>query len=338
MEEYIKTIVTSTRIRLARNFSAYPFPAKLNESLAREIIYLVEHSLAKLDSFQKYNIADLNPEEAKLLQEQHLISPALIKNKNIAAVFISSDRDMSIMVNEEDHLRQQYIRKGLALVPAYERISGVDEALSSVLSFAYDDNLGYLTACPSNLGTGMRASVMMFLPGLTWSKEIENLLPRLKANGLTMRGVFGEGTAAEGYSYQVSNERTLGMSERELLEEVDRITNLISDMENRARERMLKKDKIKLKDACLRAYGALTNCAVLPLAELTEGIVKVKLGMALGFFESNKIELFNNFLEDMRPASFRLRNCMQSATTQECDIMRAEIVGNVLPKLVLRVE
>ena len=335
---FIQTIVTSTRIRLARNLSAYPFPMKLDEALAKEIVYLVKQALSKVDVFQRHDIATLPAEEAKLLQEQHLISPALIKNKKMAVAFISSDRDISIMVNEEDHLREQYIHKGFDLYKAYERISGIDEMLATYLSFAHDKQLGYLSACPSNLGTGMRASVMMFLPGLAWSQEIESLLPRLKANGLTMRGVFGEGTAAEGYSYQVSNERTLGVSEQDVLEEMVRTTMTLSDLEIRARERMLKKNKIKLKDACLRAYGSLTNCALLPLSELTEGIVKVKLGIALGFFKAVDVQSFNDFLANIRPASFRLENGMQSASVQECDVVRAEIVGKVLPELVLRVE
>jgi protein arginine kinase len=272
------------------------------------------------------------------LQEQHLISPALIKRKGIGAAFLSPDRSISIMVNEEDHLREQYIHKGFDLYKAYERISGIDDALASSLSFAFDEKLGYLSACPSNLGTGMRASVMMFLPGLVYTKGLENLLPRLKSNGLTVRGVFGEGTAAEGYSYQVSNERTLGESEGEILEKMVRTTMTLSDLELRARERMLKHKKVQLKDACLRAYGALTNCAILPLKELTEGMVKVKLGIALGFFEARDVQAFNDFLADMRPASFRLENGLQAASEQECEFARAEIVGKVLPELVVRAE
>ena len=335
---FIETLVTSTRIRLARNFAAYPFPQKLDERLAEEIVYLVGKELQKLDEFEKNDMSTLSKEEATLLQEQHLISPALIRRKGIGAAFISSDKSISVMVNEEDHLREQYILKGFDLYKAYERISGIDEGLSSSLGFAYDEKLGYLTACPSNLGTGMRASVMMFLPCLALNNELENYLPTLKANGLTVRGVFGEGTVAEGYSYQVSNERTLGLSEQDVLDQMIRMTMNLCDLELRARERMLKKKKIPLRDACLRAYGTLTNCAVLELKELTEGMVKVKLGMALGFFEARDIQAFNDFLADMRPASFRLENGLQGASEYECNLMRAEIVHKVLPELVSRVD
>ena len=335
---FIETLVTSTRIRLARNLAAYPFPDKLNERLAKEIVYLVGNELEKLDDFQKNDMATLSAEEATLLQEQHLISPALIKKKGIGAAFISTDKSMSVMVNEEDHLREQYIYKGFDLYKAYEQISGVDDALGSALGFAYDTRLGYLTACPSNLGTGMRASVMMFLPGLAWSKELEDFLPTLKAGGLTVRGVFGEGTAAQGYSYQVSNERTLGVSEGEILDKMIRMTMTICDLELRARERMLKENEISLRDMCLRAYGTLTNCAVLSLKELTSGIVKVKLGVALGFFKARDMQAFNDFVANMRPASFRLENGLQRKSEEERNLIRADIVHKVLPELVLRAD
>ena len=335
---FIQSIVTSTRIRLARNFAAYPFPEKLDEKLAQETIYLVENTLKEVDEFEKKDLATLTREETTLLQEQHLISPALIRKKNVAAAFLSTDRAVSIMVNEEDHLREQFIYKGFDLYKAYENISGIDEQLGSRLNFAYDDQLGYLTACPTNIGTGMRASVMMFLPGLAKTNGLKSFLPKLKENGLTVRGVFGEGTAAEGYSYQVSNERTLGMSESEILDKMVRMTMTLCDMELNARESLLETDKIALKDECLRAYGTLCNCAVLSLKELTESMVKVKLGMALGFLQVRNIQDFNDFLANMRPASFRLGNGLQGASEYECDLARAEIAQKVLRELVVRAD
>lgn len=336
---FIQTIVTSTRIRLARNLHAYPFPSKLTPALAEEVVFLVEKELSKLDSFEKFDMQKISKDRAQVLQEQHLISPALLRRKSVqSCAFLSSDKDksISVMVNEEDHLREQCIRKGFDLFKAYEMISGIDEGLGSSLRFAYDKKLGYLTACPSNLGTGMRASVMMFLPGLAISGELKNMLPDIKAGGLTVRGAFGEGTTAEGYSYQVSNEKTLGVAESEVLEDMVRTTMNICDREIRAREKMLKTDTVPLRDKCLRAYGALAHCAVLTLDELTKGMVQIKLGMALGFFKARNIANFNDFLADMRPASFRFENGLQGASEYECDLMRAEIVNKVLPELVIR--
>jgi protein arginine kinase len=221
---------------------------------------------------------------------------------------------------------------------AYERISGIDDALASMYDFAFDDKLGFITACPSNLGTGMRASVMMFLPGLARSGELKKMLPDIKAAGMTVRGAFGEGTSSEGFIYQVSNERTMGLSEGEILRKVSKVTMTICDLELREREKILAREKIPLKDSCLRAYGSITNCAVLPLQELTEGIVKVKLGMALGFLSAQDIKGFNNFLANMRPASFRIENELEEASEYECDLARAEIVRKVFPELVRRTD
>ena len=157
---FIETVVTSTRVRLARNLYSYPFPGKMTVQEAKEVIRTVGYELNRLDDFTEYDIGKIGAEEATLLQEKHLISPDLIRRKDISAAFISSDKEVSVMVNEEDHLREQYILKGFDLYKAYERISGIDDGLARSVSFAYDEKLGYLTACPSNLGTGMRASVM----------------------------------------------------------------------------------------------------------------------------------------------------------------------------------
>ena len=164
------------------------------------------------------------------------------------------------------------------------------------------------------------------------------MLEVLKAGGLTVRGVFGEGTAAEGYSYQVSNERTLGVSEEEILSQMVRMTMTLCDLEIRAREKLKKEKALPLRDACLRAYGTLTNCALLTQKELTAGMVKVKLGLALGFFKARDMQDFNDFLANMRPASFRLENNLQSASEQDCNVARAEIVHSVLPELVMRAD
>lgn len=332
----IGTTVTSTRIRLARNLSSYPFPDKLTPAQAREIVRTVGYELTRLDSFTEYDIGKIPADEATYLLERHLISPDLIRRRNISSVFISSDGEVSVMINEEDHLREQYILRGCDLYKAYERISGIDDGIGQSVNFAFDEKLGYLTACPSNVGTGMRASVMMFLPGLAKYGKLEELLPALKANGLTVRGVFGEGTAAEGYSYQISNERTLGLSEADILSHMNEVTLNFADLEHRARERMLEEDELGYRDLCWRAYGTLTNCAVLSVKELTSGMVKVRLGVALGFFDADDVGALNDFIENMRPVSFRRGNCPGSRDEREQDILRAEIVHKVLPRLVRR--
>lgn len=334
--EFIETIVISTRIRLARNFASYPFPQKMDDAQAEDVVYLVGHGLEEFDSvdtFTQYDMKNLTKAEAAQLQEEYLISPALQKSDRGAA-FVSKDRAISIMVNEEDHLREQYICKGFDLFKAYERISGIDDALAGMYDFAFDDKLGFLTACPSNLGTGMRASVMMFLPGLVWSGELKKFLPVLKAGGLTVRGSFGEGTGAEGYVYQVSNERTLGVSEQEILSEMVRMTMTLCDLEIRAREKMLETSETEIRDRCLRSYGILTNCAVLGWSEFLNRMADVRLGAALGFFEVKDKKRFDEFMDDMRPTAFRVNNALVGESEELCDMLRAETVSGALPALV----
>ncbi len=330
---FIQTIVISTRIRLARNFAAYPFPKKMDEAQAEDIVVLVREGVRGLDEFTEYNLKKLAEEERQRLQERYLISPALVKSK-VSAAFVTSDEAISIMVNEEDHLREQYICKGFELMKAYERISSIDDGLASLYDFAFDDKLGFLTACPSNLGTGMRASVMLFLPALHLSGRLKELLPAIKASGMTVRGAFGEGTSAEGYLYQVSNERTLGWSEKDILDETSKTTMTLCDLELKEREKMLKTDGAEWKDRCLRAFGVLTNCAILSEDEFLEKMADVRLGIALGFLEALDWKGFDDFLNDMRSATFRLNNRLVGQRERYCDTVRAETVGQVLPELV----
>lgn len=318
----IEEIVISTRIRLARNFAAYPFPKKMTDAQASDLVYLVECGLADLDNFKKYEIGRLSEEEATMLQEQYLISPALRRNKRGAA-FVTEDRAISIMVNEEDHIREQYFFKGFDLLKAYERISAVDDGLGMQFDFAFDDRLGYLTSCPSNLGTGMRASVMMFLPGLAWSGELKKMLPSLKMEGFTVRGAFGEGSAAEGHVYQISNQKTLGVSEMTLLTDMHRVALTIGKREWQARAKMLEEAEREMKDRCLRAYGILTNCALLSQNEFFSKMSDIKLGVSLGFLYTEEVEALQDFINAMRPNGFRIKNKLKRATEEECAAVRA---------------
>ena len=334
--EFIYKAVVSTRIRFARNFAGFPFASKMTPAHKAEVLHLFSEALKEIDpnEYTRYDIDGLRSSEKALLQEQHLISPALLKKGKNCAAFLSSDRAISIMVNEEDHLREQYICKGFNLYNAYERLSALDDGLASVLDFAYDRTLGYLTACPSNLGTGLRASVMMFLPGLTWKGEIKRLIPSLQSRGMTLRGAFGEGSDAEGYLYQVSNERTLGWSEKEILDEVTGVVMNLFDQELLAREEMINTSETELRDRCLRAYGTLTNCALLDMTEFLSKIVDVRLGLELGFLKTKDRQKFDEFLDDMQPAAFCLNNNLEGEKERFYDEVRAETVCNVLPKLV----
>lgn len=332
--QFIGTTVLSTRIRLARNVQGVPFPSKQSDKEARDVVKAVRSALIELDPFTEYKMQEIDDTLKTKLLEQHLVSPLLLKQKNGVA-FVSKDERVSVLVNEEDHLREQYILRGFDLYKAYERLGGLDEEIEDKVPFAYDEKLGYLTACPSNVGTGMRASVMMFLPGLTYTDKIKSLYAEFKKNGITVRGGFGEGTSANGYLYQISNERTLGYSEAEILSHMEEIALNLIELEIRSRETMLKREYLKYKDLCLRSYGLLCNCAKLTAKELEEEAVKIRLGVALGFLNVESLDDFNDFLDDMQPVSFRLKFSSDD-DEKALERVRAEKVGEFMASIVGR--
>lgn len=334
-----ETTVVSTRMRLARNLDSYPFPSKMSESQAKEVAVIVRNALEKLDGgWTEYDMLAVGTETGTLLKELHLISPALV-GKQGATAFVSPDRNVSVMVNEEDHLREQYILKGFEVNSAYERICSLDDGIGRFLNFAYDERLGFLTACPSNVGTGLRASVMMFLPALEQCNAIEALVKKRRDCGLTVRGEFGEGTAAEGALYQISNDRTLGLSEEEILSCIKTATKEIAEAEEAERIKMVEKDGLRLRDECLRAYGTLSNCAKIEYREMRSLLTKVKLGVALQFFEVADHDdpyVFDSFIEEMRPNPFCEKYELFGADSISCDVCRAEVLAEKLPQLIKR--
>ncbi len=337
-----ESVAVSTRIRLARNFKDYPFPGKLlcdphAEEQASEIIRLISAELKALDTFELYEMGAVSDETAAFLTERRLISRDLMKHRAIAAALVSRDESISVMINEEDHIRAQYFMHGFDLRKAYERVSGIDDVISESVPFAFDEELGYLTACPTNLGTGLRASVMLFLPALSRRGLVKQLLPHLNRLGLTVRGEFGEGSAAQGEHYQISNEVTLGLSEEDILAVVERAVSVVVETEQRERARMRAEGGAELKDKIYRSYGVLTNCLRLDDAELFRRIADLKFGVALGFFDggeedegrARRMGELDALLVAMRPANIdRLRGETSDAEGQNA--YRAEYVSKAL--------
>ncbi len=326
--------LVSTRIRLARNLEGYPFPSHLkDEKQAKEIIRLVSSGLNRLDDFKLYYMDAITDWEANSLKENHLISPDLIARKRLAAALINDDRSISVMINEEDHLREQCIIKGLRLKSAYDKLSKIDSKIGRSIKFAYDEQLGYLTACPTNLGTGLRASVMLFLPALTINGNMREVVRSISRLGLTVRGVYGEGSDAEGYMYQVSNEVTLGVSEDEIISQVDEVARKICALENADREK-LKSGSVKLsvKDKCLRAYGVATNCAVLASGELASLAADIKLGACLGYIPVDDVTEIDDLVVRMQPYNIN-KAAGRALSANERDTYRAEYVSEHLRRL-----
>ena len=334
-----ESVAVSTRIRLARNFKDYPFPGRLlrdkhAEEQAHEIVRLVVAELAEIEDFSLYEMRSISDERAAFLMERYLISRDLVRNRAISAALVSRDESISVMLNEEDHVREQYFTKGFELKKAYERIAGIDDVISESIPFAFDDTFGYLTACPTNLGTGLRASVMLFLPAISRRGLMRTVMPQLTRLGLTVRGAFGEGSGSEGDLFQVSNEVTLGVSEEDILYVVESSVGYVVELELLERARMKAEEGIALKDRVRRAYGALTNCCILEEREFMRRVADLKLGIALGYFSAGgegeeRMRELDDLAMSMRPANInRLNGAPLDARAQ--DIYRAEYTGNVL--------
>lgn len=326
--------VVSTRVRLARNLEGYPFPSHLkDEKQAKEIIRLVAAALSRLEEFRLYHMDSISKEKALSLKENHLISPNLITNKHISAALINHEESVSVMINEEDHLREQCIVKGLDLRLAYETMSEIDASISRSMKFAYDEQFGYLTACPTNLGTGMRASVMMFLPAITLCGKMPEVIRLLYPKGLTVRGIYGEGSEAEGYMYQISNEITLGVTEEEILARVEKFVGKISELERVERNALAKgANCLELRDECMRSYGILTNCAKLSTDELIRLTANVKLGACLGFSKLDDVSLIDDLVVKMRPSNINSA-AERELTPIERDVYRAQYTAKYLKKI-----
>ncbi|MCM1367321.1 MAG: protein arginine kinase [Roseburia sp.] len=321
------TTIISTRIRLARNVDGLPFPHKLGEMPARQVTDKVAQALMPVDKFTRFDMSGVSRLEGTILQEKHLISPDLLES-SFGAVLINADETVSVMVNEEDHIREQVIMPGLSLDQAYDRVNGIDDILSKSIKFCFSRRFGYLTSCATNLGTGMRASVMMFLPALTMTNMIDACINDVGRLNMTVRGVYGEGSKADGYLYQISNQRTLGVKESEILDSVKGAINHILESELRARQ-LLKRDEAELKDKIYRAWGVAENAYKLSTAEAMQLLAMVRLGGYYGYIDVKDSGALQKLITNCQPANMQWLGG-KNMSTDERDIMRARYVASTL--------
>ena len=321
-------IVVSTRIRLARNLNEYPFPNKLNTKSRTALNNIIKDAVETDNKFDLrfVEMKSLARFEAASMAERHIISPEFASDADGRALMISKDEDICIMLNEEDHIRIQIMKSGFALDEAYAVADEIDDLLGSKLEYAFDERIGYLTQCPTNLGTGMRASVMLHLPALTMNGQIHKLINTISKLGLTFRGAFGEGTKATGDMYQLSNQITLGISEEFAIRNLKAITLQLCANERAAREELLK--SIDTEDAIYRAYGTLKWARLLSTQELMDNLSLVRLGSVAGKI-SVPIETLNELMISMQPASINVM-AAQKLDEKERDTIRATKVRNRL--------
>ncbi len=280
---YRETVIRS-RVRLARNYDDLPFDLTGHReladiSVARTVNAMKAGGLA--GGFDLVRLRDLSEDQQRCLGESQMVSRDLLRTPEISAVLVSEGDMCSVMINEEDHLRIQAFRPALDLRSAAAACFRVDDALSRHVSFAFDEQLGYLTAYPTNTGTGMRASVLMHLPMMTRCKQMGNVGQLVAKLGLNIRGVFGEGSEALGCVYQISNQVTLGRTEEELLNSLTALAHQLSDMEKTLREKTLREGRAPLEDVIFRAWGVMSNARILPLNEFYQHWSNLRLGCAM---------------------------------------------------------
>ncbi len=328
----MSNVIMQTRIRLARNLKKYPFPCRLNTALknevAEEIIKAVKNSNSPLaNELDVLYVKDLTEPQRVSLVEQHLASPEFVSDSAGRALIISKDRTMSIMINEEDHIRLQILKKGFDLDNAYDIADKLDTLLDENLDFAFDEKLGYLTQCPTNLGTGMRASVMLHLPALKSSKAIGRIAGNLSKLGLTIRGAYGEGSEPQGAMYQLSNQVTLGISEKSAIENLKNIAEQLVNQELQAQKRMC--ESLETQDSILRSLGILKTAKLITCKESLELLSNVRFGITGGVIKDLGIETVDELINDVQPATM-IVNKKEKISPHDRDILRAEILNSRL--------
>lgn len=319
-------IVISSRIRLARNLSDYPFESRLDKNTAAEVIEKIR------ESAQEYEFTDFDTVDALTAQswvEKHYISPEFAKKSSPHAVL--SKGDTVIMLCEEDHIRLQCIKPGLALEEAYQEASRADDDLCDKLNIAFDEKLGYLTHCPTNLGTGMRASVMVFLPALTMNKQISSIATQLPKLGLTIRGLYGEGSVSDGCLYQISNQVTLGISEEDIIKNLSETLEKILSYERSARERLINQNYDEICDTVYRALGTLSSAYMMSSDEFMKLFAYVRLGIACGMVSSVEYGALGEIWINSMPATLTER-IGKDADSRTRDKERASYIRKTLCK------
>lgn len=298
-------IVTSSRIRLARNLAAFPFTSRASAYQKAEIEGLLRDRIGKLDlepKLQYINVPTLSQLDRQLLVERQLISRELANAEGPRGVAVAPHEAVSLMVNEEDHLRLQVMRSGYGLDEAWQDIDKVDDLLEQRVNYAFSEEFGYLTACPTNVGTGMRASVMLHLPALVWTKQIEKVFRALQKINLAVRGLYGEGSRASGDFYQISNQVTLGKSETTILREIREVIPQIITYERQARQTLLRESRQALQDRVSRAYGTLKSATMMTSEETMDLLSSVRLGVNLQLLEDLNIGTVNELFIHTQPA------------------------------------
>jgi protein arginine kinase len=322
-------VVLSSRVRLARNIQGIPFPRRTNEEQQEQVLSLCKDAMLKSEndwskSISYIDLSLMEDYEKQAIAEKHIISPQMMENNRKRGILLSGDNKISILLNEEDHIRIQVMEAGFELEQCFQEANRVDDWMEQTVDYAFDEQIGYLTCCPTNAGTGMRASVMVHLPALTMSGTINRVIDSLNQLGVTVRGIFGEGSKATGHIYQISNQLTLGAAEEDIIEKFKQIITEVIAKEREMRQRLYQTDKFRLEDRLMRSYGILRHAVILTSGEAMKCLSDVRLAVDLGLITDLKPEILNAVTYEILPANIMKEYNL--ANPADRDLKRAEIV------------
>ena len=328
-------IVISTRVRVARNLQHLPFPLLATNQQSGEVLDRLTGVLNDGKEFEDLGplhtirLDDIDDLDKRVLVEKHLISPNLANESRNGAVILNEDESVSIMINEEDHLRIQCLYPGFQVREAWEKATELDDLFEGKVDYAFDDKRGYLTSCPTNVGTGLRASVMMHLPALVMTQQINRILSAVSQVGLTVRGMYGEGSEAVGNLFQISNQITLGQTESEIIDNLHSVVLQIIEHEKNARERLMNESRLRITDRVMRSYGILSYAAVMESKEAAQRLSDVRLGVDLGLLEGPSVSVMNE-LNVMTQPGFLQKKYGNTMNPGERDVYRAKLIRETL--------
>ena len=332
-----KDVVISTRVRLARNLKKYPFAAKLNDDTAKELVNEVclgfKNYHDQQGSYLAYRLNELSEIDRLAMMEHHIISPHIAQKQQNCGLLVCEDESASIMVNEEDHLRIQTLTGGMNIKDAFIRANEIDDALTEKFDIAFDEKYGYLTSCPTNVGTGLRVSYMMFLPALSAEGKINRLASEASKYGVTLRGLYGEGSKSVASIYQVSNQKTLGISEHDIIEGLGSIVLQIIKQEQIRREYVLSKNYNSIEEQVYRSYGILKYTKHIDLKDAMTLLAQVKLGIDAGILKVKSSASIYKMMMNSQPSCIQYR-LGQNAGSEKRERLRAEYINQNLPELI----
>jgi len=326
--------VLSTRIRLARSLQGVPFTHRARDEQLQGVLMSVAGAAQRTRSFGKgllLKMGDLDAVERQVLVERHLVSHELSDGVRPRGLLVGADERLSLMINEEDHLRLQSMAPGFQLAEAWSQADAADDELDPSLDFAFSEEIGFLTSCPTNAGTGLRASVLIHLPALVLLNEIQPVLKGVLQVGLNVRGIYGEHSESIGNLFQVSNQTTLGRSEQESIESLERVTRQILDTEEQARDRLMRDARVQIEDKVWRAYGTLRHCRTITTREVVNLCSAVRLGLTLGLADLCPLRVVNELLILTQPAHLQ-RRFGADLSRAERNVRRAEMVRERLAR------